>query len=113
MNKLSTWLGSAALVCGFGLLASPASAAPLGNVGGVQSSPETSNVEPVRYRGGCYRHRGHLHCPSHRRYSYYDDYPYYGSGYGYGYGPSIGFSFGGGGRHWGGGGHHHGGRGHR
>lgn len=121
MTRLSTWLSSAALMFGAGVLTTPASAAPLGNV----SIQTQGNVESVHYRRGCYRHRGHLHCPSYRRHSYYDydyGYPrygaYYGGGYpyyGYGYGPSIAFSFGGG-RHYGGGhrwggGRHWGGRG--
>ena len=114
MRKLSKWLSSAGLLLGAGLLAGPASAGPVGNLGGLQV-PQTSDVEQVHYRrGGCWRHRGHWHCPRGRRYSYYDSgyyppYPYY-----YGYGPTIAFSFGGGrhfhgGRRFGGGRHFHGG----
>ena len=106
MTKLS-WLCSAALLFTVGAFAAPASAAPVGNLSGL--AQENSSVETVHYGRRCWRHRGHWHCPSYRRYSYYDyGYPrygaYYGGGYpyyGYGYGPSIAFSFGGG-RHWGG-----------
>lgn len=117
MRKLSTWLASAGLLLGVGLLAGPASAGPVGNLGGLQQQAN-SNVEPVHYRRyshrGCWRNRGHWHCPrGYRRYAY-NDYPYYSGGYGaypyYGYGPSIAFSFGGGGRHFYGGGRHFGGR---
>jgi hypothetical protein len=119
MSKLSTLLASAGLVIGIGLLAGPASAGPLGNLGGLQQQANPA-VESVGYRRyshrGCWRHRGHWHCPRYRRYSYYDyGYPYYdayygGPYYGYGWGPSVAFSFGGG-RHWGGGHRFHGGRG--
>ena len=120
MRNLSTWLASAVLL-GAGLLAGPASAGPVSNLGGLQQEAN-SNVEPVHYRRyshrGCWRHHGHWHCPrGYRRYAY--AYPYYG-GYSaypyYGYGPSIAFSFGGGrhfhgGRHFGGHRFHRGGRG--
>ena len=111
MTRLSTWLSSAALLLGAGLLAGPASAGPAGNLTGLQV-PHTSNVDQVHYRGGrrCWRHRGHRHCGrAFRRYGYYAA-PYYDAypSYGYGYGPTIGFSFGGS-RHFHGGGRHHGG----
>lgn len=104
----SKYLSVAVLALGAGLLCAPASAAPVGNLTGLQA-PSTSNVEKVARR--CWRYRGHWHCRRRlRRYGYvypyyyepyyYDPYPYY-----YGYGPSIGFSFGGG-RHFHGGGHH-------
>ena len=110
MTKLSTWLGSAALLCSMGLFAAPASAAPVGNVSGLQTQ-DTFNVDKVDYGRRCWRHRGHLHCRRYARYYDYDyGYPYYG---GYGYGPSIGLYFGGGGRHWGGGHRFHGGHRHR
>jgi hypothetical protein len=114
MRKLSKLLASAGLLLGGGLLAAPASAGPMGNLGGLQQ-PAKSNAEPVHYRRyshrGCWRHRGHWHCPrrGYRRYAYYD-YPYYGGYYPtYGYGPTIAFSFGGG-RHFHGGHRHWGGR---
>ncbi len=108
---LSKYLSAAALAVGAGLLCAPASAAPGGNLTGLQV-PHASNVEQVARR--CWRHRGHWHCRrSFRRYGYayqhYDPYPYYYEPYYYGYGPSLGFSFGGG-RHFHGGHHHHGGR---
>ena len=109
MTRLSTWLSSAALLLGAGLLASPASAAPAGGLTGLQVQ-HTSDVAQVHYRGGrrCWRHRGHWHCRRGlRRYGYYapyyEPYPYYG------YGPVIGFSFGGGRHFHGGGRHFHGG----
>jgi len=116
MRKLSTWLASAGLVFGMGMMAGPALAAPVGNIGGLQQQAN-SDIEPVHYRGhyrysrrGCWRHHGHWHCPRYRRYAYYD-YPSYGGYYpSYGYGPAFAFSFGGG-RHWGG--HRHWGGGHR
>ncbi len=108
---LAKYISGAALALGAGLLCAPASAAPVGNLTGLQA-PATSNVEQVAYRR-CWRHHGRLHCRrTFRRYGYYadpyyyDPYPYYG----YGYGPTIGFSFGGG-RHFHGG--HHGGHRHR
>ena len=89
------WL--AASVLGLGLLATPASAAPMMNLQGPEV--DTGAVEPARYGRRCWRHHGHLHCRRvyHRRYYGYgpDYYPYYG------YGPSLGFYFGGGHRHWG------------
>lgn len=116
MRKLSTWLASAGLLLGVGLLAGPASAGPVGNLGGLQQQAN-SNVEPVHYRryhrysrSGCWWAHGHWHCPRYRRHVRHH-YPYYG-GYGYG-GPSIAFSFGGGhhygGHRWGGGRHFYGG----
>jgi hypothetical protein len=111
MLKLSAWLGSAALLCGFGMFPSSASAAPIGNVSELQTR-DSSNIEKVHSGRRCWRHHGHWHC--RRGYAaYYDEgYPYYGGYYpSYGYGPSIGLSFGGG-RHWGGG-HHSGGHGRR
>jgi hypothetical protein len=105
---LSKYLSGAALVLAAGLLCSPASAAPVGNVTGLHT-PSTSNVEQAAYRR-CWRSHGRLVC-RYRQYGYaadpyYDSYPYYG----YGYGPAIGFSFGGG-RHHGGGHGFHGGHG--
>lgn len=97
---LSKFMSGAALAIGAGLLCAPASAAPGGNLTGLQT-PHASNVEQVAYRR-CWRHRGHLHCRRTVRYGYADPYYYDPYPYGYGYGPSIGFSFGGG-RH-----HHHG-----
>jgi hypothetical protein len=99
----SKYISGAALALGAGLFVAPASAAPVGNLTGLQA-PNTSNVDTVAY-GRCWRHHGRLHCRrAFRRYGYadpyyYDPYP----DYGYGYGPTVGFSFGGG-RH---GGHHH------
>ena len=98
MSKILKWLSPAALVLGAGLLAGPASAAPVNSLAALTEA-QTSNVEQVHYRRArrCWRHRGHWHCRrSLRRYGYYaypyyDPYPYY-----YGYGPTIGFSFGGG-----------------
>lgn len=116
MTRLSTWLSSAALVLGVGLLAAPASAAPAGALTGLQVPAESSNVEQVTYGSrGCWRHRGHWHCPSYGSY-YDDDYSYYQPYYGYG--PLIGFWHGSGGRHFHGGqrnrgAHFHGGRGSR
>jgi hypothetical protein len=121
MKTLLKWLSPAALVLGAGLLAGPAAAAPLGNVGALETAND-SVVDSVHYRHRrCWRHRGHWHCRrGFRRYVYsapyyYEPYPYYS------YGPVIGFSFGGGrhfhhrrfhGRHFHGR-HFHGGRRHR
>jgi hypothetical protein len=105
MRKLSTWLASAGLLLGAGLLTGPASAGPVGNLGGLQQHTG-SNMEPVHYRRyhrhysrhGCWWAHGHWHCPRYRRYVRYH-YPYHGGYrrhyYGYG-GPTIAFSFGGG-----------------
>jgi hypothetical protein len=87
----------AAVAVAFALLSAPASAAPTGNLAGINT--DTSAVEKAHYGRRCWWHRGHWHCRrAYRRYYYGGYYPEY-----YGYGPSIGFSFGGH-RHWG---HHH------
>ena len=46
MTRVSTLLSSAAFLLGAGLLAAPASAAPVGGLTGLQA-PQTSNVEQV------------------------------------------------------------------
>lgn len=69
---------------------------------------DTGAVEQVRH--GCYRHRGHWHCPRHhRRHHHHHGYYGYAPGF-YGYGPSFRFNFG---RHRHHHGHHHHHRGHR
>ncbi len=88
MSKILKWLSPAALVLGAGLLAGPASAAPVSSLAGLTEA-QTSNVEQVHYRRArrCWRHRGHWHCRRPLRrygyyaYPYYEPYPYY---YGYG-----------------------------
>jgi hypothetical protein len=78
----------------FGLFAMPASAAPTGNLKGVEGN--TSAAEPVHYGRRCWRHRGHYHCRRYVRPHYYPSYayrPYYA--------PGFRFYFGGGHRHWG------------
>jgi hypothetical protein len=81
----------AAAALGLGLLAAPASAAPVGNLGGIETN--TSAAEKAHYGRRCWRHRGHVHCSRgyHRRY-YYGGPRYYRRHYGYA--PGFFFHFG-------------------
>jgi hypothetical protein len=93
-------LSLAAGLLAFGLVAAPASAAPIGNLNGIAEN--TSAAQAVHYRR-CWRHYGHWHCRrAHRRHYYYGYYPrryyhsyYYPRRYYYGYAPGFSFHFGG------------------
>jgi hypothetical protein len=77
-------------------------AAPLSGAGvGLKADASiNSGIEKATYRRCWWRHgRRVCRLVGYRTYRSYDDDGYYGPYYGYGYGPSIGFSFGGGGRH--------------
>jgi hypothetical protein len=76
----ASFLAGAIAALGLTFLAAPSQAAPGAGLAGElkASAGESTQIEQVRHR--CYRHRGHLHCPSHayRRY----------------YGPGVYFNFG-------------------
>jgi hypothetical protein len=87
----------AAAALALGVLAAPASAAPVSGLKDV-GIDTSSAAEPVHYRyRRCWRHRGHYHC----RRAYQRYYYGYAPGY-YSYAPGFYFSFGGHRhRHWG------------
>jgi hypothetical protein len=71
-------------------LSSGANAMTLTAPAGMRAATEGANaVEQVRHR--CYRSRGRLVCPLHRRVVVGS--PYYGSGYGYGYPYAYGYGY--------------------
>lgn len=87
---MSKTLALAAAALGLALLGAPASAAPVGTLGGIEK--DTSAIEKAHYGRRCWRHRGHWHCSRgyHRRF-YYGGYPYYRRHYGYA--PGFHFHF--------------------
>jgi hypothetical protein len=65
------WASSLVTAFVLGFMAIPAQAAPATGIAGDLKSiaGEGADVEQVRH--GCYRHRGHWHCPPHRYRRYY------------------------------------------
>jgi hypothetical protein len=96
MRKTLVAAAAATILSAGAFLASGANAMTLTAPAGLRHAAEGDNVaEQIRHR--CYRVRGGLVCPRHRR-VVYGGYPYAGYGYGYGspyyYGPTVGIGLG-------------------